>query len=135
MLLRLLLCCHYFCCDCRPAVAVDVFAVLAPAVVFVVLLTVCARCCYCCCYFCFTSVVVVDVIFSWVLSYLLQIKRDLDQFVSEKISLVAELDDRKVLLDSTQIQMQVQGSTVYCSSVRQFITVEYTVQVIELCST
>ena len=126
MLLRLLLCCHYSCCDCR----------LAPAVVFVVLLTVCARCCYCCCYFCFTSVVVIVVIFlCWVVSYLLQIKRDLDQFVSEKISLVAELDDRKVLLDSTQIQMQVQGSTVYCSSVRQFITVEYTVQVIELCST
>ena len=37
----------------------------------------------------------------------MQIKRDLDQFVSEKISLVAELDDRKVLLDSTQMQFQV----------------------------
>lgn len=43
---------------------------------------------------------------------LLEIKRDLDQFVSEKISLVTELDDRKVLLDCTQIQMQVEHDTL-----------------------
>jgi hypothetical protein len=63
---------------------------------------------------CYFEVVVVS---SLVLNiYFQQIKRDLGQFASDKISLVAELDDRKVLWDCTQIHykvVQVQGSVVY----------------------
>ena len=59
---------------------------------------------------CYFEVVVVS---SLVLNiYFQQIKRDLGQFASDKISLVAELDDRKVLWDCTQIHLQVQGSVV-----------------------
>lgn len=91
------LCCHN---SCWLSVVVIVVVSFAAAVIFVVVV-----------------VVAMIVICALVLSYSMQIKRDLDQFVSEKITLVAELDDRKVLLDSTQIQFQVSRQ---CSLVSQF---------------